>query len=188
MNLNWVRAHWKFFTAIVMVSGLIWIGLTAWQTKNPTQGMIPAPREGFLAPDFDLPNLQGEQVSLHNSRGKVVVLNLWTTWCAFCKIEMPAIQRTYQSLPPDSEVVIITINSTVQDNLTQVRQFAQEYGLTFPILLDTSGRTTQAYQVRALPTTFFIDREGVIQNVTIGGPLTEAMLQAQISTLLARGN
>ena len=183
---NFIQNHWRLFSTLVLGCGLVWIGLTAMQSTGTTQGFIPAPRQGFLAPEFTLQDMVGNQVSLESLRGKVVVVNLWATWCTFCKSEMPAFQNVFESYPPESDVVILAVNSTVQDDPVKVAQFVEDYGLQYPILLDTSGRVTKAYQVRALPTTFFIDRKGIIQNVTIGGPLTEAMIQTQISSLLAQ--
>ena len=183
---SFLQDHWKIFSTLVLACGMAWMGLTAMQSTGTTQGLIPAPRQGFLAPDFNLEDLGGNRYSLQDFRGKVVVVNIWTTWCAFCKTEMPAFQKVSDSLKSESGVVILAVNSTFQDDSTKVAQFVSDYGLHYPVLLDTSGRATNAYQVRALPTTFFIDRDGIIQNVTIGGPLTEAMILTQISSLLEK--
>jgi cytochrome c biogenesis protein CcmG/thiol:disulfide interchange protein DsbE len=183
---SFIQNHWKSFSSLVLVCGLIWIVLTSMQSTGTSQGLIPAPRQGFLAPDFSLQDMAGNQVSLQALRGEVVVVNLWATWCAFCKSEMPAFQKVSETLHEANNVIILAVNSTIQDDPAKVAQFVKDYGLTYPILLDTSGRVTHAYQVRALPTTFFIDRSGIIQNVTIGGPLTEGMIRAQISALLAQ--
>lgn len=185
-NLSFINNHWKQFSIFVLSCGLVWIGITAMQATTTTQGLIPAPRQGFIAPEFTLQNLQGQTVSLKDYRGKVVVLNLWTTWCAFCKSEMPAFQKAYDGLLPDGEVAILAVNSTIQDDPGKVAQFVKEFNLQYPVLLDSNGFVTKAYQVRALPTTFFIDGNGIIQNVTIGGPLTEVMIQAQISAIQAQ--
>jgi len=186
MIISYVQTHWKSFSTLVLACGLAWIGLTSIYSTNTTQGLVPAPRQGFLAPDFTLQDMAGNQVSLQSLRGKVVVVNIWTTWCAFCKSEMPAFQKVFDSFQPDSGAVILAVNSTIQDDPVKVAQFVKDYGLRYPILLDASGRTTAAYQVRALPTTFFIDRNGIIQNVTIGGPLTEVMIQTQITSMLSQ--
>ncbi len=182
---HFIRNHWKQFSILVLACGLVWIGLTAMQSTGTTQGLIPAPRQGFLAPDFTLQDMTGNQVSLQSLRGKVVVVNIWATWCTFCKSEMPAFQKVSDSFPPESDVVILAVNSTTQDDPAKVAQFVKDYALRYPILMDTGGRVTKAYQIRALPTTFFIDRKGIIRNVTIGGPLTETMIQTQISSIMA---
>ena len=79
-------------------------------------------------------------------------------------------------------------NSTIQDDPVAASQFADELQLTFPILFDVDGDATRQYLVRALPTTFFIDREGIIQEVVFGGPMSEALLRIRLSRLLEQGD
>jgi cytochrome c biogenesis protein CcmG/thiol:disulfide interchange protein DsbE len=186
MVSTWISRQWNLSTLVLLGLGLVWIGLTAAQTAPTTQGQTPSPREGFMAPPFRLTTLAGEEVSLDAQKGKVVILNIWATWCAFCETEMPAFENAYEALVPQNEVVIIAVNSTVQDSASAVRSFAARKGLQFPIPLDPDGRVTHLYQVRALPTTYFIDRQGIIRDVIIGGPLTSAMIQSRAAALISR--
>jgi peroxiredoxin len=179
-----LRHHWNYFSALVLLGCLIWITVTAVWAPATTEGLIPAPKTGFRAPDFSLPTLDGKQLSLAELKGKAVVLNIWTTWCAFCETEMPAFQNVADEMRDSAQVVILAVNSTNQDDPGAVAQFVNRKGITFSIPMDTAGRVTRQYQVRAFPTTFFIDPEGIIRNVTIGGPLTESMIKAQISAML----
>jgi cytochrome c biogenesis protein CcmG, thiol:disulfide interchange protein DsbE len=181
---DFLRSHWNLFSAIILTGCLIWMGVTAVWTPATTQGLIPAPKTGFKAPDFSLTTLDGQLLSLSNLQGKAVVLNIWTTWCAFCETEMPAFQKVAEEMSGSTQVVILALNSTNQDDSAAVAQFVERKGITFPIPMDTAGRVTHLYQVRAYPTTFFIDPAGIIRNITIGGPLTESMIKAQISALL----
>jgi cytochrome c biogenesis protein CcmG, thiol:disulfide interchange protein DsbE len=96
---------------------------------------------------------------------------------------MPAIEHTYRDYK-DQGLVVLAINSTVQDQLTDAQAFVTANGLTFPILLDTSGEVTRLYKVSALPTSFFIDRDGLIHEVVIGGPMAEALLRSRVEQLL----
>lgn len=96
---------------------------------------------------------------------------------------MPAIQK-FTSVYPPEQVAILSVNATSQDNLEDVRTFIAEYGLTFPVLLDIDGSVNRNYQIQALPSSFFIDAKGEIRKVVIGGPLTEAMLRAEIAQLV----
>jgi peroxiredoxin len=96
---------------------------------------------------------------------------------------MPAIQNLTLVYPPE-QVAILSVNATNQDNLADIQTFVADYGLTFPILLDLDGNVNRTYQVQALPSSFFIDAEGQIQKVIYGGPLSEAMLRAEISRLV----
>lgn len=179
-----LRRHWTLFSIGVLAAGLIWMGLTAWMSPAGTQGLVPAPKEGFLAPDFQLTGLDGKSYTLADFKGRAVVLNIWATWCAFCDSEMPAFQAAANTYSASGGLAVLAVNSTLQDSEPAVSVFVQKHGLTLPVLLDTSGKVTRLYQVQALPTTYFIDRQGIIQNVIIGGPLTEASLRAKIDPLL----
>ena len=164
---------------VILAAGLAWIGLSA----GATQTVTAAPQEGFLAPDFTLQSITGETYRLSDLRGQAVVINLWATWCPPCRAEMPALQKMYEEYKAQG-LVILAVNSTVQDTASAVAPFAAEYGLTFPILLDETGSVTSAYQVRSLPSSYFIDRKGIVRQVIIGGPMSEALLRTRIEDIL----
>ena len=96
---------------------------------------------------------------------------------------MPAMQRAFLDYQ-DAGVIIIAVNSTSQDSLSAVEDFIGQYGITFPILLDKEGDAMDSYQISSLPTTYFIDRSGIIREVVIGGPMSEALLRTRIEQLL----
>jgi cytochrome c biogenesis protein CcmG, thiol:disulfide interchange protein DsbE len=143
----------------------------------------PSPREGFYAPDFTLETLTGGQVQLSSLRGKIVVVNFWTTWCPPCRAETPALEASYKAYT-DVDVVVLGVNLTDQDSLNDVQSFVQEFGLTYPILLDRDGATGLLYQLNGLPTTFFINRQGVIRTVVVGGPMSETFIRSKIEILM----
>ena len=143
----------------------------------------PSPREGFLAPDFTLDTLQGEKVALSGLRGKIVVVNIWATWCPPCRKETPALEKSYEQYK-DSGVVILGVDLTNQDLVSDVESFVQEFGLTYLILLDRDGSVGILYQIKGLPSTFFINREGIIRTVVVGGPMSETFIRSKIETLL----
>lgn len=167
----------------LLLLGLIWIGFSADRSGASTNGLIPAPQAGFLAPDFTLRSLDGQTVSLAELRGQAVLVNVWASWCAPCRAEMPAMQRVYEEYK-DRGLVILAVNSTVQDSPANVESFVAELGLAFPILLDTDGTATRLYRVIALPYSFFIGRDGVIREVVAGGPMSEALLRTRVETIL----
>ncbi len=175
--------RWPLVVIGVAMMGGLWIWASAVPTEATTGGLIPSPREGFLAPDFTLESLSADQILLSDMRGKAIVLNLWASWCPPCRAEMPALQRVYHE-NHERELEVLAVNMTAQDSIAAVEAFVQEFNLTFPILLDTSGDVGNTYLMRALPTTFFIDREGVIQRVIVGGPMSEVTLQSTVEQLL----
>lgn len=182
---NWMqdRGRWSAFVLAVGVLGAAWIALSAAPASATTGGRIPSPREGFLAPPFALNNSSGETTRLEDLQGQVVVLNFWASWCPPCKAEMPDLERAYTANKGEG-LVILGINSTVQDSPDAALSFASAQGVTFPILLDRTGEATRQYLVRALPTTYFIDRQGIIRKVVVGGPMSEATLTSTVRGLL----
>jgi len=112
-----------------------------------------------------------------------VLVNLWATWCPPCRAEMPAIERMYEEYK-DQGFVVLAVNMTYQDDPFAVAPFIAEYGLTFPILLEETGDVAAAYQLRSLPTSLFIGRDGIIQEVIVGGPMSEALLRTRVEQIL----
>jgi thiol-disulfide isomerase/thioredoxin len=122
-------------------------------------------------------------VQLSGLRGQSVIVNLWASWCPPCRAEMPALERVYKA-NRDRGLEILAVNTTFQDSEAAAAEFVQEFGLTFPIALDRTGEVSRSYLLRALPTTFFIDRDGVIRKVVLGGPMSETTLQTAVEELL----
>lgn len=176
------RRWWTFTIAILLV-GAGWTWFSRVPASVASAGQIPSPREGFPAPDFTLDTLSGESATLSAYRGQVVVVNLWASWCGPCRAEMPALQQAYTA-NRERGLAVLAVNSTFQDTEADAQAFAQNLGLAFPILLDWDGAVSQRYLLRALPSTFFIDRQGVIRSVVVGGPMSEAVIQTKIEALL----
>jgi thiol-disulfide isomerase/thioredoxin len=174
---------WSMFSILVLTIGAAWIWLSTAPMGSTTQGDIPAPQEGFLAPDFRLETFGKDVYTLSELRGKPVLINFWASWCPPCRSEMPAIQKVYDKYQ-DQGFVVLAVNSTHQDNLGDAITFAQIRKLTFPILLDKDGSVGDLYEVRSLPTTFFVDLQGIIQEVVVGGPMSEALLQIRVEQLM----
>jgi len=102
-----------------------------------------------------------------------VLINLWASWCPPCRYEMPGIQAAYEKFNGKG-LVVLGINFTAQDNLQDVRDFVTELKLTFPILLDESGDVSAGlYGMRGLPTSYFIDIQGILQRIQVGAMLPE---------------
>lgn len=123
------------------------------------------PSTGYAAVDFTLPDLSGTPVTLSDLRGKIVFLNLWATWCAPCRAEMPSMQALYERFKGRDFTMIAVSEDT---NAEDVAAFAKELKLTFPILLDTSNRLPGRFGVTGYPETFIIDRDGRVIEHFVG--------------------
>lgn len=151
-------------------------------SEAPSQMELPAvdpgplppvdPTIGNLAPEFTLTTLDGQTVSLAELRGKPVVLNYWVTWCVPCREEMPSIEAI-QNEYIDQGLVVLSVNGTKQDSLGDVKELVQELGISFPVLLDEKESVYNSYRVLFMPTSFFIDSRGVIQDIVLGSTSEE---------------
>ena len=176
--------RWPLFLAAVLSLGVLWILASRVPVAATTGGSPPpSPREGFSAPDFTLETLNGEQISLSELRGKVVLVNFWASWCPPCRAEMPAIESVYRSYK-GLGLEVLAVNTTNQDDVTAAAAFVQELGLSFPIPLDHAGAVSASYNLRGLPSSYFIDRQGIIRSVVVGGPMSEALVQSKVEDLL----
>ena len=142
---------------------------------------------GARAPEIILPQLEngraGVEMKLSALRGKPLVLNFWATWCEPCKTEFPVLDETFRKYRATKDLQLIAVN--VQDAATPetVQQFLADTGVIFPVWLDANGNANRAYNIQALPTTVFIDRDGVIQQIRIGGPLTREYVEQQLNKI-----
>lgn len=173
----------RILSLLILTIGFAWIFISADRSGTSTSGEIPAPQQGFLAPDFELKTPTGEVVKLSELRGQAVLVNLWATWCPPCRAEMQSIEKVYQEFKGQG-FTVLAVNMTYQDDPLAITPFVGEQGLTFPILLDETGEIAKAYQLRSLPSSYFIGRDGIINEVVIGGPMSEALLRTRIEDIL----
>lgn len=117
------------------------------------------------AQNFILKDLDGGEVSLKNYRSKIVLLNFWATWCLPCLIEMPSMEKLYNEFK-NEDFTILAID--LQEDIDRVKDFREEYKLSFPILLDSDGSVARFYDIMAIPTTYIVDREGYLFGVALG--------------------
>ncbi len=153
---------------------------SAWESVFAMASRPPV--AGTPAPDFELPNLTGETVSLSEHRGRIVLLNFWATWCKPCVKEMPAMQKVYEELR-DQGFVVLAINELEDE--AKVRAHISEHGHTFPVLLDQNNRVANMYGVRGLPVSVFVDESGRVTEYVKGGLLTEPLIRDTVARLLA---
>jgi cytochrome c biogenesis protein CcmG/thiol:disulfide interchange protein DsbE len=157
----------------LLVIAVVWVlaGRTA-STSLP-----PIAQTNRPAPSFALPGLSGGTVRLSDYQGKVVLVNFWYTGCAPCREETPALQAAYKKLAGQGlEIVGVNVRPNERSGAAgdaDIRQFVDQYGLTYPIALDTESEIDRAFQVYVLPTSFFIDQSGNIRYMRFSTMTTE---------------
>jgi len=166
----------KMLTAIVVMiltSGLLITGCAV--------GSEPTATVGKAAPDFELQNLDGQSISLSDFKGKPVLINFWATWCRPCVFEMPYLQEIHDEWSGKG-LVVLAINRG--ESSSKVEQFLQSNNLSLPVLLDTRAVVSQKYNIRWFPTTFFIDKDGIIQEKIIGRFTSKAPIGNRLSKIM----
>lgn len=157
---------------------LIAVGWAVYQSAIDDKQKI---EEGSVAPNFMLPLLGGDSMQLEDLRGQGIVLNFWGTWCDPCRKEMPALNQAHNKYK-DRGVQVLAVNIGESD--VTVNRFVEQYQLSFPILMDKQSEITALYEIGPIPTTFFIDGEGVVRRIVIGGPMSEQVIEQYIQEIL----
>lgn len=137
---------------------------------------------GQAAPSLKLPLVGGGEIDLASYRGRPVLLNFWATWCDPCRAEMPVFERAQQQYR-DQGLVVLGVD--FQEHDPEIVAFRDEVGVTFPSLVDRTGEVTRQWRATGLPTTFLIDRQGVIQDVRVGA-FTDDMLEPRLTKLVGQ--
>ena len=157
-------------------------GPTSAPAATPTQP-ASAPQQlaaGMQALDFTLKDLAGDSVSLSDFQGKKVMLNFWADWCGYCRAEIPFMNKLYGELKEEGfEIVAVNLGGEA----AKIAAFAKEFKMEFPVLLDSQNEVASAYQVRSIPMSLFLDEEGVIEAIHIGG-LSEEALRYYLGALM----
>ncbi len=145
---------------------LIVLAFTILGEGGKAYSAVTAPEVGKYAPVFDLKDINGKKVSLSEFKGKVVLLNFWATTCGPCKTEMPSMNNIYKALK-DRDFVVLAVSSDTSESA--VISFVSEKGISFPVLLDKDKEVYfDDYAIIGLPTSFLIDRSGVVAEKFIG--------------------
>ncbi len=155
-----------FRRVIVIAGGLAILALAfglVWVQSSKYEPLVV----GMTAPDFSLPDLQGQTRRLSDYRGKVVFLNFWATWCKPCKEEMPSMQTLWENLQKE-DFVILAVSMDRVTTKKDIPSFVENMKLTFPILTDSWGQTDKRYKLMGVPETYVIDQNGVLREKVIG--------------------
>ncbi|MFO7662921.1 MAG: TlpA disulfide reductase family protein [Chloroflexota bacterium] len=177
------RLEWGALILLTAILGASWIYLS--RDTSASTGPFPlttAPHIGNLAPDFTLQAIDGSTFTLSDfsaGDGRPVVLNFWATWCPPCRVEMPYFDRVAARY--GERAAIVSINQA--ESPETIATFAERNGLTYPLLIDQDFKINNLYGVLNLPTTIFIDRNGVVREVLIG-TISQAVLEDRVEGLL----
>ncbi len=136
------------------------------------------------APDVSGVTVDGETIALAEYDGQVIVVNFWATWCGPCEAEMPDLQAAYDTYRDDG-LIIVAVNAG--EPASAVQTYVTERGLTFPVWLDMDGRLVDQFAVQYFPTTYWIDRDGVVRYRHLG-IMTESTIQSYIDDMLSESN
>lgn len=129
---------------------------------EPSVVQVPDPKKttveiGSLAPDFTLYDMDGKAMSLSEYKGKKVFLNFWATWCGFCDLEMPDLQKINDE---NDDLVVLAVNVREEEDI--VKSYIEEGGYDFPVVFDEDGDVASMYLISGMPTTYFINEDGVV--------------------------
>jgi cytochrome c biogenesis protein CcmG/thiol:disulfide interchange protein DsbE len=183
------RSQWNLLLVVVLLVGGLFIIATRVQPEAASASVLPrdavadtpAPQENHPAPDFALSDLDGATVQLSALRGQVVLVNVWATWCPPCRAEMPMIEAAYAQYR-EQGFTVLAVNQ--REDARTVADYMAESGLSFPALLDRDGAVSTAYRANVLPSSFFIDRAGVVRAV-YRGPMSRGVIAGTVEQLLA---
>lgn len=182
------RFEWTILLLLTALLGTAWIVVSrepVLQAGGPIT-LTEAPIVGHPAPDFTLQTAVGQTITLSEitnqagNSGKPVVINFWASWCAPCRVEMPSLQQA--SVTYNGRAAFIGINQG--EDFSTITEFGNEYSVTYPLLMDPDNRVNRLYDVSSLPTTVFVDQNGIVREVVIG-ILSEAVLQDRVEGMLA---
>lgn len=187
MNRN-KRNLLLLITAIIILSAAVYVladtvGILSKDADQSTVGPNTTNTRTIAAPEFILKDMNGNEISLSDFRGKYVIINFWGSWCSFCVREMPDFQRAYDTFTTDGDTIILLINATFTErSISDAVDFITKGGYSMPVVFDIDGEVTGMYNVRGYPTTFVIDKEGYVYGYQAGA-LTEKNLYDVIERL-----
>lgn len=156
--------RWYVVFVALLIAGPLWV----WSSRLPVvanpEALSAEPAVGRPAPDFTLTTVTGETLQLSELRGQPVVLNFWATWCGPCRNEMPALEAASQRFA--GEVAFVGVDQGESQDV--VTEYLNELGVTFAVPLDHDMAVGERYRVGGLPTTYFVDAEGIIRHMWMG--------------------
>jgi len=164
------------------VTGLVGCNQQSASPHPPKKDVIAAGEIGSRLPDFSVRNLQGDEISSTDLRGKVVLIDFWATWCQPCKKEMPGYQKLLDRYGPQGFAVVGFKFDTMRDMEDPVL-FARRIGVRYPLAVATDDLKHRFGGVEGLPTTLLYDRQGILRQKVIGFEYTDT-IESELKPLL----
>ena len=157
---------WAQILVFLVVTIVIVLFALLKDNSTPNFAHTSGIKERLAAPDFTFPEIDGVEVSLSDFKGKVVLVNIWATWCKPCVDEMPSMEKLYKKFNGQNfEILAVSIDEAGRDS---VAPFMSKYKLTFPALIDSKGTIISLYGATGVPESFIIDKNGILVNKIVG--------------------
>jgi thiol-disulfide isomerase/thioredoxin len=151
----------------VLMAVVVLVGIALFQSfTNANQNFMPqeeAPKANFLAPSFALEGMDGQTYTVGGPREKALLINFWAAWCGPCHEEAPDLVRLHEEY--GDQLDIYAVNVTKMDNLEKAKAFVEQYQFEFPVPLDIENKVAELYDLKGYPTTYLVDKNGVIREV-----------------------
>jgi cytochrome c biogenesis protein CcmG, thiol:disulfide interchange protein DsbE len=182
----WNRRLLWITLGVVTLGALVWGLLTPGASPGDhpnaqSTPLPPAPAAGHLEPNVTLVDLSNHPVALASLRGKVLVLNFWYAACEPCRFEMPLLERVYHT---DQARGVQVVGINIADDAHMASAFVSQLGIDYPVLLDPDQHAVEAFKITYTPTTFFIDRQGVVRGKYVGAFTDTSTLNSYLTPLL----
>lgn len=161
-----MKKQWLVLGAVAVLVAIALYQNFAAADRGALMQAEEAPKPNFLAPSFELTGMDGQIYRVGGERENPVLVNFWASWCEPCHLEAPDLQRLYEQY--NGKLDLYAVNVTTLDSVKGAEAFIRDYELTFPTLFDRDGSVTEKYRVDGYPTSFLIDRRGVVADVVFG--------------------
>ena len=175
----WIIILAVLAAVLIVAAVFLWIGVL----RGGRPALSPEEPEAQTAPDITVYTADGTAVKLSDFKGKPVVLNFWASWCGPCKSEMPAFEAACQAMGEDVQFLMVNLTDGVSETTETAAAFLAEAGYTFPVFYDTDYTANTAYEVTAIPATFFIDAKGCLA-ASHTGAMDAATLQTYLDKIV----
>ena len=163
-----------------LAAAVLLANLLSWLNQKPFISSRGVDVIGLPAPEIVLQAVNGQRVKLSDFRGRPVLVNFWATWCTPCWTEMPSLVAQYEKYRDTQGLIVLAVDVKQDAKGDAIQAYIRRFKMTFPIVLDDAGKAEVDYRVRGFLTTIFIDRNGLIRDFVVGGPMSEEFIEQEL--------